>query len=179
MTSFLNLSERAELPLLTVFVDLTGFTRVVQKTGDADVADLMDAYYGLLTTRIEAAQGHVVKFIGDAALIVFAEMSVDRGVHALLELKDEVDDWFAQRDWPCKLMVKVHFGPVIAGPYGPPEQRRFDVLGKTVNTAARLPSSGIALSPQAFRKLGKDIRARFKKHTPPITYIRTQDTHKD
>ena len=179
MTGFLDLRERTEVPLLIAFADLTRFHRITQTLADADVADAMDAYYGLVTTRVEAAEGHVVKFIGDAALIVFSELSVDRGVHALLGLKVEVDGWFAARRWPCRLLIKVHFGPVIAGPYGPPDHRRFDVLGKAVNAAARLHSSGVALSPQAFRKLGKNLRERFKKHTPPITYIRTADSHSD
>src|SRR2546430_11863176 len=55
----------------------------------------------------------------------------------------------------------------------------FRSLGKTVNVAARLEaSSGVALSAEAFRRLGPDVRTRFKKHTPPITYIRQEDAHR-
>jgi hypothetical protein len=41
-----------------------------------------------------------------------------------------------------------------------------------------LDSTGVALSVEAFRKLSPDMRRRFKKHTPPITYIRTEDPHR-
>ena len=45
----------------------------------------------------------------------------------------------------------------------------------SVNTAARLDASGVTLSVEAFRKLGPELRTRFKKHTLPITYIRSED----
>jgi hypothetical protein len=38
-----------------------------------------------------------------------------------------------------------------------------------------LDAPGVALSGEAFRKLGPEMRKRFKKHTPPITYIRVED----
>ena len=179
MTALSELSKRAEVPLLVAFADLTRFTRTVQSRADRDVAEVMAEYYEFLTERIEASGGHIVKFIGDAALIVFDESSIDPGVQALLDAKDRVDAWFSERGWPSKLVIKVHFGTAIAGPYGPPGRERFDVLGKTVNTAALLPSSGVALTPQAFRKLSQPTRTRFKKHTPPITYIRTGDPRLD
>lgn len=71
--------------------------------------------------------------------------------------------------------VPLHFGTVIAGPFGAVGDKRSDVIGKAVNVAAMLDSTGVTLSVEAFRKLGPDLRARFKKHTPPITYIGLQD----
>jgi len=44
-----------------------------------------------------------------------------------------------------------------------------------VNTTATLEGSGVTLSVSAFRKLGPELRRRFRKHTPPITYIRLED----
>ena len=77
------------------------------------------------------------------------------------------------------MIVKAHFGTVIAGHYrsGGDGAQRFDIIGENVNVAARLDSHGFAISAEAFRKLGADTRKRFKKHTPPITYIRVGDKH--
>jgi hypothetical protein len=41
-----------------------------------------------------------------------------------------------------------------------------------------LDATGVALSAEAFRQLGPELRKRFKKHTPTITYIRTEDPHR-
>jgi class 3 adenylate cyclase len=80
-----------------------------------------------------------------------------------------------QPGWECRLTAKVHFGSVIAGPFGAAGDKRHDVIGKAVNVAAMLDATGVTLSVQAFRKLERELRACVKKHTPPITYIRIQD----
>src|SRR5688572_178858 len=50
-----------------------------------------------------------------------------RGVEALLALKDSVDDLMLRRGWECRLIAKVHFGTVIAGPFGAAGDKRPDV----------------------------------------------------
>jgi class 3 adenylate cyclase len=110
-----------------------------------------------------------VKFIGDGALIVFEEQFAEAGIAALLTLKEQTDAWLREVAPRSRLMVKAHFGPVIAGGFGP--TRTFDVIGETVNTTARLAADGFAISAEAFGKLkGEALRQRFRKNTPPITY---------
>jgi len=177
MTHAIDPSARAEVPLLIAFSDLHGYTMHALRTPDAEVAETMDELYRRVANRVEAAGGRVVKFIGDAALMVFPEGAADDGVVALLALKREIEQWLASDGWNARMVVKVHFGTVIAGPFGVGENRRFDVIGRAVNTAARLDSRGFAMSPEAFRKLAPETRKHFKKHTPPVTYIRSEDRH--
>jgi len=124
---------------------------------------------------IETAGGRIVKFIGDGALVVFDETAVDRGVHALLRLKESVDRFMAERGWDCRLTAKAHFGTAVAGPFGSAAAKRFDVIGKAVSVAAMLDATGVTLSVAAFRRLGPELRRRFRKHTPPVSYIRVED----
>jgi class 3 adenylate cyclase len=166
---------RAVTPLLIVFLDLTRYAAESQRVGDAETADTIDAYYVRLSDAIDAAGGTTVKFIGDAALAVFPENAIDAGVAMLLELKTSVDAFMATRGWACRLTAKAHFGEVVAGQFGPGRDRRFDVLGRAVNTAAMLQSGGVTLSAEAFRKLSPSLRLRFKKHPPPVVYIRGDD----
>jgi class 3 adenylate cyclase len=100
---------------------------------------------------------------------------VDRGVEMLLVLKDAVDRSMADRGWECRLIVTVHFGTAVAGPFGLAGAKQHDIIGKVVNTTALLDSAGVTLSVAAFRKLSPLLRRRFKKHTPPVTYIRAED----
>lgn len=65
--------------------------------------------------------------------------------------------------------------PSMCGLFGPQGDKRFDVIGGQVNAAARLPTRGLALSVEAFRALSPSTRERFKKHTPPVTYIPVED----
>jgi class 3 adenylate cyclase len=174
----LDVSSRSEVPLLIAFADLTRFAVQSARLDDAALAETMDAHYERVCARVDAAGGRVLKFIGDAALIVFPETAIDPGVEALLAMKEDADAWFAERGWECRLVIKAHFGSVIAGPYGGRSDKKLDVLGKAVNATAMLDSTGVALSAEAFRKLSPELRKRFKKHTPTISYIRTGDPHR-
>lgn len=164
---------RVESPLLISFVDLTRFFAQSQRVTDLELADTLDEFYRRVAAVVDKGGGRVVKFIGDAALVVFPANGVDRGVGALLELKTAVDRLMETRGWDCRLTIKAHFGTAVAGGFGP--AGGFDVLGKAVNTTAVLDSTGVTLSVSAFRKLSPELRRRFKKHTPPITYIRGED----
>ncbi len=170
-------SERTAQRMLIAFADFTRYTAIAARADDAAVADLLDEYYHRLWEHVARGGGRVVKFIGDGALVVFPEDRVDDGVLALLAAKAEVDGWFDARGYDARLIVKAHFGSAIAGPFGPAGAAQFDVIGNDVNIAATLATRSFALSAEAFRKLAPATRKRFKKHTPPVTYIRTEDRH--
>jgi class 3 adenylate cyclase len=170
--------ERAEVILLVAFVDIAGYALQSTRVADDEIADVIDGYYQLLAEHVSAAGGRVVKYIGDGALLAFDAADSDHGVAALLDLKLLVDRYLERHGWDCRTTIKVHVGPVIAGPFGPPDDRRFDLIGKAVNTAAMLDASGVALSVEAFRTLSPATRQRFKKHTWPVTYIRVEDPHR-
>jgi len=65
------------------------------------------------------------------------------------------------------------------GPLGTRDDKRRDVLGATVNTMFMLKTTGFAMTPEAFRKLAPETRKLFKKHTPPVVYIPTEQPHRD
>jgi adenylate cyclase len=169
---------RTENPYLIAFLTLNGFTAQSRRVADAELADTLDDYFALVASNIEEAGGIVVKFIGDGVLAVFPQTNADSGVTALLSLKPAADQFMQDRHWDCRLIVRVHFGDIIAGPIGPGKHRRFDVIGREVNVAARLESTGVTLSVEAFRQLGTETRKRFKRHMPPVTYIRVEEPHR-
>ena len=164
-------AARREQSLVVAFLDLVGFAAQSARIPDTELAEQLDAYYARITTRATSAGGHVVKFIGDGALVVFHRDAADLAVDTLLALKQELDTWLADIGWQCRTTIKVHVGEVIVGPFG----GKLDVIGREVNTAAMLDSTGVALSVPAFRALSSGTRAQFRKHTPPVTYIRHED----
>ncbi|MFC1705817.1 adenylate/guanylate cyclase domain-containing protein [Planctomycetota bacterium] len=175
MTLPLDATSRSEIELLISFVDLTEFAAFGRQATAHEVADLLDGFYERVGKATENAGGHVVKFIGDAALMVFPMDRVDDGVLAIVDLRKEVNEWLSGSGHRCRLVVKAHVGTAIAGPYGAPGAKRFDVVGHAVNTAATVQTRSLAITADTFRKLSPDTRKRFKKHTPPITYIPSED----
>ena len=164
--------------LLVAFSDLSAFKRFAQERSEEQLFAAMSEYYELVGDIVTGGGGKVVKFIGDAALLVFPADGIDAGVLALRALKERGDQFFAVRNEACRHVIKMHFGPVCCGPIGTRDDKRFDVFGYTVNIAALLPANGLALTPQVFRRLAPETRQYFKKHTPPITYISVEDQHR-
>ena len=159
--------------------DLTGYAKLSAKMTEAEIFQLLSDYYELVGEVVEPAQGQVIKFMGDAALLLFPEEAADAGVRALLDLQARGDSFLAARGIACRHHIRAHFGPMYTGPLGTRGEKRTDILGRTVNTMFMLKTSGFAVTPEAFRKLSPETRKLFKKHTPPVIYIPTGEPHRD
>jgi len=152
------------------FFDLSRLAEWTSPAEDEQVAAFLQEFYTLAAGHLEPAGGQIVKLMGDAGLVIFPEEAVERGVFALADLAESARAAGMARGFDVYLNVNVHFGPALAGSFGPPGQERFDVIGKTVNIAARLGRRGLTLSQQAFRCLSPEGRERFQKIAPPTTY---------
>jgi class 3 adenylate cyclase len=137
---------------------------------DERVAGFFQALYRLAAEQVEPAGGRIVKLMGDAGLVVFPVEAAEQAILALCALGERARALALASGFDAYLNINVHVGPVLAGNFGPPGAARFDVIGKTVNIAARLGRRGVTLSPQAFRCLGPEARERFAKIRPPVTY---------
>ena len=166
-------SNPVSTEMLVSFFDMTGFAKAIAESNfaEAELYSILSSYYEFIGNIIEPAGGMVIKFMGDAALVVFPSEKTEEGVMALIKVKTDGDRWLKERKLPCKNIVKAHYGKVAAGLLGTSNHKRPDILGQTVNITAMMESTGLAISPQVFRKLTTEGRKFFKKHTPPITYI--------
>ena len=152
------------------FFDLSRMAEWASSNEDAHVAGFLQSFYELSARHIEPPGGRIVKFMGDAGMAVFPKESAEDVIFALCALSREARECARSCGLDAYLNVNVHVGPVLAGSFGPRGAERFDVIGKTVNIAARLGRRGVTLSPQAFRCLSPTARERFRKITPPVTY---------
>jgi adenylate cyclase len=71
---------RSETPLFVTFIDLARYMAQSQRVDDTEMADTLDAYYERVAAAVNQAGGTLVKFIGDAAPVVFPEDDTDRAV---------------------------------------------------------------------------------------------------
>jgi adenylate cyclase len=122
-----------------LFVDLVGSTELAASRPPAEVVDLLNRFFAVVVDEVDARDGLVNKFVGDAVLAVFgAPVPVpDHVTRALAtaraiarRLPDELADAVAG--------IGVATGRVVAGNVG--DRRRFEytVIGDPVNQAARL-----------------------------------------
>ncbi len=163
-------SDCSKKILGVAFFDLSRMAEWASSEEDVLVASFFQSFYELAAKHIEPAGGQIIKFMGDSGLAVFPKESAEEVIFALSAFAEEARETARGFGLDTYLNVSVHVGPVLAGSFGPPGAERFDVIGKTVNIAARLGRRGVTLSPQAFRSLSMDGRKRFEKVTRPVTY---------
>jgi class 3 adenylate cyclase len=175
MSFWTELRMPAERELLVGFYDLSGFMRYAETAEPQHLLDTMAGYFALTGQIVKEAGGRLIKTLGDAGLAAFPAETVDAGVRAFQSVQARGSAWLGERGYKSRVIVKLHLGPVAIGPVGSPGDEIIDVYGKTVNVAATLSSTGLAMTPAVFRSLQPDTRKLFKKHTPPITYIDAED----
>lgn len=120
---------RVRLDRCVAFVDLAGFTALTQAHGDDYAADVHDAFLGALDDACALSPGVTcVKHLGDGALLTADDVpSMIASLQAGFRGQDDEELCLRAR-------AGVHTGRVlqVASAHGP------DVLGHTVNVAARL-----------------------------------------
>ena len=137
---------------------------------DMRAAEFLQSYYLLFGHTLAGAGARLVKLNGAEGLCVIPAGGMAAGIHALCELAGAVRRLACDRGFDVHLNARVHFGAVVSGEFGPPGLRRYDVIGKVVNVAARMGGRGVVLTAQAYRQLDHVARHRFDKQTPPISY---------
>ena len=112
------LSRPIQVEMLVALSDWTLFASYARSQSSDEAFSVLDEFYLLTENVIDSAGGVVLKFMGDAALVIFPEDLADIGVMALLDLKRQTDSWFQAHVMPNRLHVNAHFGQVTLGPMG-------------------------------------------------------------
>ena len=73
-----------KINMLVSFADLSNFAGYSEKIDLTELAEFVSKFYNLTREIIESDSGEVIKFIGDAALIVFSEDKVNQGIKSLI-----------------------------------------------------------------------------------------------
>jgi adenylate cyclase len=131
-----------------VFVDIASFTPWAQRTDPALVVSLLDDLFSRFDHLVAAHGLEKIKTVGDAYMAA-AGAPQARADHAAAAIAfaraalEAVASWRAANGIELEARVGIASGVVVGGVIG---QRRmmFDLWGDTVNTAARMESSGVA-----------------------------------
>jgi adenylate cyclase len=146
-----------------LFGDLVGFTTFTERAAPAEVAAMLNAYWGIAAPLLTSGfGGEVEKFIGDGIVARFNSRG-DQPDHAVraslaaLELQRELAKvGRAHPEWP-RLRVGVNSGEAVIREVGGAGHVAYPLVGDTVNTGARLesmaPAGGVLIGAETYERL--------------------------
>ncbi len=138
-----NHAEPHEEVLTVMFVDVVGFTAASENMSPSEVAHMLNAYFTVVNRCIDAEDGTVDKYIGDAVMAFWGapEAQVDHAARACRAALAIAQACQSDPEFPdIRLKVAIHTGPLLVGDIGAPGRINFTVIGDTVNACARLES---------------------------------------
>lgn len=137
----------AQLREATVFfADIRGFTAMSEQLSPEQVLSILNRYYERVVAIIDAHQGYLDKFIGDAVVVVFngpidQPDHAERAVRCAIEIQEVIHEMNRGGEFPeigaLKVGAGICSGPMVCGNVGSSQQMEYTVIGDTVNLAAR------------------------------------------
>jgi adenylate cyclase len=133
------------------FSDLRNFTHLTEVLPARQLLDMLNDYFEFVSAAVGARGGEILRFIGDAMLIVFPideSTSRSEACNAAIEAALDACDTLAtlnhrrqRHGQPAiEFGVGLNIGEVIYGNVGAPDRLDFTVMGPAVNRTARLES---------------------------------------
>jgi class 3 adenylate cyclase len=138
-------TEEREVSVL--FADIAGFTAFAEHRPASEVAAFLNRHFALVDDCIEAWEGTVDKYIGDALMAFWgapgeqtdhatracrAALGVAAALHADNEKRCE------RELPPVRVRIGIHSGRAVVGNIGAPSRVNYTVVGDVVNVAERL-----------------------------------------
>jgi adenylate cyclase len=177
--------EKREVTIL--MSDLRGFTALAERLEATEVVSLLNHYLSAMVEVIQQNGGTIDEIIGDAILVLFGapvamENDAQRAVLCALGMQKAmggVNEQNVQRGWPViEMGIALHTGEVVVGNIGSVKRSKYGVVGRTINTTARIESftvgGQIIVSPTLIRGasrgliLGEEVEVHVKGMKEPL-----------
>jgi adenylate cyclase len=147
--SFYSSLRGVRLPATILFSDIVGFTTLTESADPEKLVAQLNEYLSRMTGAVFENNGTLDKFIGDAVMAVWGNVS-SRGLgedakacaRAALDMRRELaalnQQWAAQDIRPFHIGIGINHGDVLVGNIGSQEKADPTVIGDAVNLASRL-----------------------------------------
>ena len=160
--------EKREVTIL--MSDLRGFTALAERLEATEVVSLLNHYLSAMVEVIQRNGGTIDEIIGDAILVLFGapvalENDAQRAVLCALGMQKAmgaVNEQNLQKGWPeIEMGIALHTGEVVVGNIGSVKRSKYGVVGRTINTTARIESftvgGQVIVSPTLISAAGRGL----------------------
>jgi adenylate cyclase len=176
-----------------LFVDIIGYSKLSQHLEPDEITQMLNEYFSYIDQAAQIYGGHVDKYIGDCAMLVFGVPEKDehhsfQAVSCALLIQKMISTINIQRERNNQLAVNFHIaansGLMLAGNMGSHQRMEYTVIGDSVNLASRIASyahnNEVIIPDTMMSRPGiKDnfyveekTRLNLRSHDQPITLYR-------
>jgi adenylate cyclase len=136
-----------------LFADIAGFTSLSENLEPVTVNTLLNDYFTLIDQLADKYGGHIDKYIGDCAMLLFGAPREDKehalnAVKCAMEIQHRLLEFNQKRQQLDLLTVEfcigINSGTMLAGNMGSEKRMEYTVVGNAVNLASRLSSLATA-----------------------------------
>lgn len=157
-----------------LFTDFKGFTKKSEKLSAKDLIEEINVCFIAFDHICEKYDIEKIKTIGDAYMAaggipIHSDSATKNTLLAALEMQafvsERIREKKAKNEMAFEMRLGIHTGPVVAGIVGV-KKFQYDIWGDTVNTAARMESSGeigkVNISQHTYELLKNDPQFSFE-----------------
>jgi len=139
-------ARERERPIVAMFVDLRGSTRLAESRLPYDVVFIMNQFFAEMYAALRATNGYYAQFRGDGLLALYGlesdlPQACRDAMRGAAEMHRRLDilstNLKAELTEPLRIGIGAHAGVAIIGTMGPPEAPIHSAIGDNINIAAR------------------------------------------
>ena len=139
-------ARERERPVVAMFVDLRGSTRIAESRLPYDVVFIMNKFFAEMYEALRATNGYYAQFRGDGLLALYGlesdlPVACRDAMRGAAEMQRRVEilsrSLSAGLTEPLRIGIGAHAGVAIVGTMGPPEAPIYSAIGDNINIAAR------------------------------------------
>ena len=138
------LGDRAQREMTVLFSDIRQFTPLSEAMGLDETFSFLNRYLGRMVPAIEAHNGIVDKYVGDAIMALFPRQpddALEAAIAMLRALTTLNVDLAAEGRPPLQIGIGLHYGELMMGTVGAHGRMDGTVIGDAVNVASRIEGS--------------------------------------
>ncbi len=166
-----------------LFVDLIGSTELAASRPPTEVVEMLNAFFAVVIDVVEAHDGWINKFEGDAALAVFgAPIAIPDAAGSALRAGRTLAERLSSDLDGANAGIGISAGQAVAGNIGDTRRYEYTVIGDPVNEAARLTEAAkeihgcVVASGAALARAGDDEARRWRVIESRVLRGRDDDT---
>ena len=138
-----------EKHIAILFADIRGFTPFAEKLLPYDAIYVLNRYFRLMGQVISRYDGTINNYIGDGLIALFGvddpDRSAEKAVRAGLEMLEAMEKLnpYLETLYHNRLQIGIgiHYGWVVIGEVGTPDNKKFTAIGDAVNLASRIETA--------------------------------------